>query len=176
VKKTKSELSGLGEAKTVAESVVVSKAVVGTGKAKKQTAKKATSGRERQRPKKKVGPGNASYGNTPRGIVATVQQVAMEAEEKTGPGELKSFSKKKAAEAWPLIMSQMVKKAQRGSVTHAKFLVDVSGLKDEKSLGPNEAGPSFSQVLKGHLRKKQVVVGEVEEKVVVDEKKEDGLE
>jgi|GEM_PF-6945838 len=70
------------------------------------------------------------------------------------PRNLRFITKKKMRDAWPTIIDTMVEKAEKGSVNHAKFIVDLGGIKD-KPAERKQAEKSFAALLKEELKKKQ---------------------
>lgn len=51
---------------------------------------------------------------------------------KTKPEDCQDFAKEELAAAWPAIVKGFVQQAKQGSLNHAKFIVDFSGLKEER--------------------------------------------
>ncbi len=128
-------------------------------KAEKKTAvvaeKKKMSGKKKPSATKNTGSKSAKSkaGKAASAGKSKTDDVDAETGEGKNQKNLKRLTKTKAAEAWPNIMDTMVKKAKQGSVNHAKFLVDLGGLKDEE---PQKQKPekTLSGVLLGAYKKK----------------------
>lgn len=72
----------------------------------------------------------------------------------------KKHAKRELSEAFPVIVQTLVKKAEEGSLTHAKLLFDIGGVKDaakedgRKRKGPNHE-PSLAEMLLDEVKKRR---------------------
>ncbi len=70
----------------------------------------------------------------------------------------KSFKKDArecAAEVWPEIVTELVRKAKAGSYNHTKLLVEVSGIKDEEVQPVRRRRDTVSKLLLKKLKEKE---------------------
>lgn len=71
---------------------------------------------------------------------------------RTKPEECQDFAKVELAAAWPAIVRGFVHQAKQGSYNHAKFIVEFSGLKEERKKSRREAtSRTLSQILMKQL-------------------------
>lgn len=62
--------------------------------------------------------------------------------------DYKGHAKKKLSEAFPAIVGVLIERAKEGSLTHAKFLFEIGGVKDEhQSRGGQKRHPSLAEIL-----------------------------
>ena len=73
------------------------------------------------------------------------------------PEQCKDFTKEELAAAWPEIVKALLKLAKEGSITHTKFMIEFTGLKElAKELGGSVKDKSLSKILRDELERQRL--------------------
>ncbi|HVJ08792.1 MAG TPA: hypothetical protein VM554_10435 [Acidisarcina sp.] len=76
----------------------------------------------------------------------------------------KAHTKKELSEAFPEIVDSSIERAKHGSLTHTKFLIEMAGVKDERtSRGKKQRHVSLAEMLMKELAKRNDMETEVED-------------
>lgn len=112
--------------------------------AKSGVKKRSAAGRAAERAKEEAAEANPP-GNMPAG---------RKRQRGPKPEQCKDFTKEELAAAWPEIVKALLKLAKEGSITHTKFMIEFTGLKElAKELGSSVKDKSLSKMLRDELER-----------------------